>query len=315
MAKSIILNNQLNSGLRGFEDHSRNWRTFRLCYPVISRRSEGLSLGVNLNPDRVCNFDCIYCEVDRRDFRPGKSKLPLPPRNLPRPQVSLDEIRLELGELLRLAHSGEIWQEPEFSGVAPELRRLNDIAFSGDGEPTTYPQFDMAVRVAIEARAEAGFQPDEVKLVLITNATQLHRSVVRAGLRLLAENNGEIWGKLDAGTATYYDLIDRTNVPYEKVLGNLLETARQQTINIQTCFMRIHGEGPSEAEIEAYCGRLNAIRAQGGQINMVQLYTVARRPPYEYVTSLPDADLDRISQLVRASTGLAVETFGGNVGL
>ena len=34
-------------------------------YPVVSRRSKGISIGVNLNPDRVCNFDCIYCQVDR----------------------------------------------------------------------------------------------------------------------------------------------------------------------------------------------------------------------------------------------------------
>ncbi len=311
MARSIVL----NSGSRGFEAHSRNWRSFRLCYPVISRRSQGLSLGVNLNPDRVCNFDCIYCEVDRRDFRPGKSKLPLPPKNLLRPQVSLEEIREELAELLRLVRTGEIWQEPEFKEVAPELRRLNDIAFSGDGEPTTYPLFDQAIQTAIDARAGAGFAPEEVKLVLITNATQLHRPVVRAGLKLLAANNGEVWGKLDAGTATYYDLIDRTNVSFEKVLRNLLETARTQPINIQTCFLRVHSEGPSPEEVEAYCARLNEIRAKGGQLNLVQLYTVARRPPYEWVTSLPDVELEEIAGIIRQKTGLEVETFGGNVGI
>lgn len=311
MSRSIIL----NSGLRGFEAHSRNWREFRLCYPVISRRSAGLSLGVNLNPDRVCNFDCIYCEVDRRDFRPGKSKLPLPPKNQPRPVVSLEEVRLELGELLRLARSGEIWREVEFREVAPELRRLNDVAFSGDGEPTTYPLFDQAVEVAVEARAAAGFEANEVKLVLITNATQLHRPVVKAGLRRLAENNGEIWGKLDAGTALYYDLIDRTNIPFAKVLSNLQTTARTQPINIQTCFMRIHGEGPSPAEIAAYCDRLNEIKEQGGQLNLVQLYTVARRPPYEWVTSLPDRELEEIAGVIRQRTGLKVDTFGGDIGL
>ena len=41
-----------------FTLHSRNWQTNRYVYPVISRRSKGLSIGVNLNPDKVCNFDC-----------------------------------------------------------------------------------------------------------------------------------------------------------------------------------------------------------------------------------------------------------------
>src|SRR5947208_956480 len=48
-----------------FMQHSRSWRENRYVYPVISRRSKGLSIGVNLNPDKVCNFDCVYCCVDR----------------------------------------------------------------------------------------------------------------------------------------------------------------------------------------------------------------------------------------------------------
>src|SRR5437660_9313353 len=48
-----------------FTQHSRHWRENRYVYPVISRRSKGLSIGVNLNPDTVCNFDCVYCCVDR----------------------------------------------------------------------------------------------------------------------------------------------------------------------------------------------------------------------------------------------------------
>ncbi|HEX2914949.1 MAG TPA: radical SAM protein [Chloroflexia bacterium] len=311
MSRTIIL----NSGARGFEAHPRNWRNFWLCYPVISRRSRGLSIGINLNPDRVCNFDCIYCEVDRRDFRPGKTRLPLPPKNTPRIEVNLDEVEYELTQLLQMARDGSIWQEPEFSTVAPELRRVNDIAFSGDGEPTTYPRFVEAVQVAIKARAGAGFNPDEVKLVLITNATQLHRANVKEGLHLLHANNGEIWAKLDAGTAEYYELIDKTNVPFERILRNLRHTAHAMPINIQTCMLRVRGEGPSAAEVEAYCQRLCEILDSGGRILMVQLYTVARQPPYEWVTSLPDNELYEIAHTITQRTGLTVETYGGNVGL
>ena len=45
--------------------HARTYQQNRFVYPVLSRRSGGLSLGINLNPDKVCNFDCIYCQVDR----------------------------------------------------------------------------------------------------------------------------------------------------------------------------------------------------------------------------------------------------------
>lgn len=301
--------------VKAFALHPRNWREFWLCYPVISRRSRGLSLGVNLNPDRVCNFDCIYCEVERPDFRPGQGKVRLPPLNQARPQVNLEEARYELDRLLAMARDGRIWEEVEFSDTPPALRRLNDIAFSGDGEPTTYPHFAEAVQMAIEARDSAGFAPEEVKIVLITNATQLHRPRVQEGLRLMDGANGEIWAKLDAGTPEYYDLIDQTNVSYQKVLKNILETAHHRPINIQTCMMRIKGETPSEAEVEAYCERLRDILAGGGQLKMVQLYTVARRPPNEWVTSLPDEALEAIADRIRQTTGLKVEIFGGHVGL
>ena len=80
-------------------DHRRLWRDFDYCYPVISRRSQGLSLGVNLNPDQVCNFDCVYCEVDRTK----------PPR---RRYLDLDQLVQELAALLDLSISGEIYQHP-----------------------------------------------------------------------------------------------------------------------------------------------------------------------------------------------------------
>lgn len=59
--------------LAAVRDHTRVYRDFTYVYPVISRRSGGLSVGINLNPDKVCNFDCVYCEVDRKTpaSRPG----------------------------------------------------------------------------------------------------------------------------------------------------------------------------------------------------------------------------------------------------
>src|SRR3569623_365834 len=116
--------------------HSRHWRENRFVYPVLSRRSRGISLGVNLNPDKVCNFDCIYCQVDRRSEAETRF-------------VELAQLLAELDALLRHVTSGGLYQEEPFTQVPERLRRLNDIAFSGDGEPTTYRNFDEIVgRVA-----------------------------------------------------------------------------------------------------------------------------------------------------------------------
>jgi wyosine [tRNA(Phe)-imidazoG37] synthetase (radical SAM superfamily) len=278
------------------QDHSRHYLHNKFVYPVLSRRSRGLSLGVNLNPDKICNFDCIYCQVDRRSEAETKF-------------VEMSRLLQEIDDLLQLIVSGEIYREDKFAAVPEHLRRLNDIAFSGDGEPTTYRNFDEIVAQVAELKRR--HRLDETKLVLITNASMFHRPVVQAGLRILDENNGEIWAKLDAGTAEYYHLIERTTIPFSQILDNILAAAKVRPLVIQSLFMRVQEEPPSASEIEAFCERLREIVAGGGKIKLAQIYTVARRPAESYVTPLSDEEVDRIVEAVRSRTGLSVEAFYG----
>ena len=44
-------------------DHDRGSAGLTYVYPVISRRSGGLSIGINLNPNNACNWRCIYCQL------------------------------------------------------------------------------------------------------------------------------------------------------------------------------------------------------------------------------------------------------------
>jgi wyosine [tRNA(Phe)-imidazoG37] synthetase (radical SAM superfamily) len=262
-----------------------------------------VSIGLNLNPDKVCNFDCVYCQVDRTT--PG------PVRDQERGSDGVDPGRLrdELEETIDLVHSGRLFDLERFRETPPELRRLNDVAFSGDGEPTTCPRFAEVVDLAADARRRHGL--DEVKLVLITNATQLHRPRVQQGLATLRRNNGEVWAKLEAGTEEYYRLIDRTTVPFRRILDNITAEARLAPLVIQAMFLRLHGEAPPAAEREAFCDRLNEIVSAGGRVKLVQVYTVARRPAEEYVAPLDAAEVDSIVDLVRRRTGLAAEPFYG----
>lgn len=278
-------------------DHSRRLQENRYVYAVLSRRSRGISIGINLNPDTVCNFDCVYCQVDRRS---------------PPAVREVDEAVLlaELEATLELVESGELYHDPRFTSVPETLRRLNDIAFSGDGEPTSYPRFAELVRAV--AAIKRTRKLDEVKLVLITNATLLHRSGVQQGLTILDANQGEIWAKLDAGSEAYYHTIERTKVPFGRVLTNLQAAARVRPIVIQGLFLTLAGQGPDAAEIDAYCQRLREIVAAGGTISCVQVYTVARDPAEASVGPLSPAELGRIGKAVHDRLGLAVDIIGGD---
>lgn len=269
----------------------------RFVYPVLSRRSGGISVGVNLNPDKVCNFDCIYCQVDRRSQSETRF-------------VEFDLLLDELRSTLDSITSGAIYDLPRFRAVPVPLRRLNDIAFSGDGEPTTYRNFDEILRACAEVKRAAGL--DDVKMVLITNASMFHRPHVVRGLQLLDQNNGEIWAKLDAGTEAYFQRIERTPIPFQRILDNIAAAARVRAIVIQSLFMRVAGEPPDAAELAAFCDRLNEITAAGGRLKLVQIYTIARRPTESFVTPLFDAEIDAIVALVEQRTGLLACGFYGS---
>ncbi|MEM6330671.1 MAG: radical SAM protein [Planctomycetota bacterium] len=297
--------------------HQRLFEANRFVYPVLSRRSGGISVGVNLNPDKACNFDCIYCQVDRTVRSETRF-------------VETDRLLEELRGVLRSVHTGELYATEKFAGVPPALRRLNDIAFSGDGEPTTYRNFDELMELAAGVKRDAhrdthreaqggsggGARPaaDAVKMVLITNASMLHRPHVVRGLRVLDANGGEVWAKLDAGTEAYFRQIERTKTPFRRVLNNITAAAQQRPIVIQSLFMRVAGEAPSHAEITAYCDRLNEVTAAGGRIKLVQVYTVARKPAESIVAPLADAEVDAIAARVRESTGLPAAAFYGAAG-
>ncbi len=276
--------------------HERTYQANRFVYPVLSRRSGGISVGVNLNPDKVCNFDCIYCQVDRT--RQSETTF-----------VAIDALLAELEDMLRLVASGELFRSPAFAGVAEPLRRLNDIAFSGDGEPTTYRNFDEIIAACAAVKERLGLA--DVKMVLITNASMFHREHVQRGLAILDAHQGEIWAKLEAGTDAYYHLIERTPIPFRQILDNITDASRARPLVIQSLFMRVNGEPPSSDELSAFCDRLNEITAAGGQLKLVQVYTVARRPAEDFVAPLSDAEVDAIVSLVKARTGLPAAAFYG----
>lgn len=280
--------------------HSRNFAENRFVYPVLSRRSGGISIGVNLNPDKICNFDCIYCQVDRTTQSETRF-------------VEFEQLLQELSDMLQFCVSGEIFETDQFKETPAHLRRLCDIAFSGDGEPTTYRNFDELMRRCAEIKRlhdPAG----NVKMVLITNASMFHRETVQRGLEVLDANQGEIWAKLEAGTEDYFRLVDRTPIRFEQILNNITSVSQVRSIVIQSLFMNVHGEPPTPAELQAFCDRLNEIQSAGGQIRLVQIYTIARRTTESFVSPLADDAVDAITKLVIDQTGLSAESFYGAAG-
>jgi len=271
----------------------RDFLDNRFVYVVVSARARGLSVGVNMNPDKQCNFDCAYCEVNRQD----------PPR-----ESSLDVgvMATELNRTLQFVCSGNVRERPWFHALPDEMLQLRHVAFSGDGEPTFAPNFAEAVQAVVHVRALGGFP--FFKMVLITNATGLDQPQVQHGLKFFTKSD-EVWAKLDGGTEAYLNKVDRPNASLEKILANILHVARQRPVVIQSLFPAINGEEPPLEEIEQYAHRLNELKVRGAQIPLVQIYSATRPTPNSGCGHLPLKTLSRIAQTVRQLSGLKAEVF------
>jgi wyosine [tRNA(Phe)-imidazoG37] synthetase (radical SAM superfamily) len=273
--------------------YPRDFLGGRFVYTVVSPRARGLSIGINLNPDQKCNFDCAYCEVNR-SRAPRDSALDL--------SIMADELRAALEQVC----SNRVRERPCYRKLPDDLLKLRHVALSGDGEPTLCPVFLEVVQTVVHIRACGPFP--FFRLVLITNATGLDRLAVQQGLELFTPRD-EIWAKLDAGTQEYMDRINKPDCSIEKIIDNILRLARRRPVVIQSLFPSLFGLEPPSAEIEAYVQRLRALKDAGAQISRVQIYSATRPTPHSECGHLPLRTLTRIAQRVRDVAGLEAEVF------
>ena len=266
-------------------DHDRHGAGLLYVYPVVSRRAGGVSIGVNLNVNNACNWRCVYCQV------PDLTRGAPPPIDLPR-------LRSELkGFLDEVLHGGFLERR-----VAPEARRLNDIALSGNGEPTSAIEFGRVVDLIGHVRREAGV-PDSVKTVLITNGSLMHRPSVQTGVARLRELQGEVWFKVDRAPGAGMRKINNSRAGLERVKANLQTAAGLCPTWIQTCMFAWDGAPPEESELLAYLDLLGERLAAGVRLEGVLLYSLARQsyqPEAGHLQALPSGWLESFAARIRA---------------
>ncbi|OIR16705.1 hypothetical protein GALL_25230 [mine drainage metagenome] len=266
-------------------DHSRDSAGLRYVYPVVSRRAGGVSIGINLNTNNACNWRCIYCQVP--DLTRGTA-----------PPVDLPLLEKELSGFLHELQHGDFMRR-----VPPEARRINDIALSGNGEPTSAQEFAEVVELI------ARHKPADLKLVLITNGSLMQRDNVQQGLRRMAQLNGEVWFKLDRASEAGMALVNDTRMSMDKVRQNLATAvACCRDTWLQTCWFALDGRAPQRQDEDDYLDFLGTCLRDGIRPQGVLLYGLARpslQPEAPRLSALPEAGLVAFAARVRAA-GLAV---------
>ncbi|MBI5005862.1 MAG: radical SAM protein [Nitrosomonadales bacterium] len=260
-------------------DHSRDSAGLHYVYPVVSRRAGGVSIGINLNPNNACNWRCLYCQVP--DLTRGTA-----------PPVDLVLLEKELSGFLHELQHGDFMQR-----VPPEARRINDIAISGNGEPTSAQEFGEVIELI------GRHKPAELKLVLITNGSLMQRDNVQQGLRRMAQLNGEVWFKLDRASEAAIARINDAKMTMDKVRQNLsIAVACCPNTWLQTCWFALDGRAPDAQDEDDYLAFLEGMVRAGIRPRGVLLYGLARVSWQEEaprLSTLPETVLERFAARIR----------------
>lgn len=277
-----------NAPMLTTEDHSRDSAGLRYVYPVVSRRAGGVSVGINLNVNNACNWACIYCQVEGL-VRGGP------------PPVDFDRLETELGAFLeQVLHGDFLIRE-----VAADSRRLVDVAFSGNGEPTAAGGFAECVRRVGKVMTGFGLA-GKVPLRLISNGSLMHRPEVQEGVRAIGALGGEVWFKLDRALAADAELVN--GVPFDagRASRQLEIAAGLAPTWVQTCWFAIDGLAPGVASREAYCALLKPLAGRLAGIHLYGLARPSQQPGASRLGRLPEAEMEDFAREVEKETGIRV---------
>ncbi|WP_421869194.1 hypothetical protein [Motiliproteus sp.] len=267
-----------------YDSHDRLSQYERLVYPVVSRRSGGLSLGINLNPDKRCNFDCVYCQVERTEQAPEF-------------EPTLEQIERELRD----------WLE-QISDQGYRGYPLRDIGLAGDGEPTTVRILPQVLQLLIDLKREYALA-DEVKLVLFTNATKIDRKDLQPLWADFYQARGEVWCKLDFWDAESLEQLNRTRAPFERLVEKINRFGSQYPLVLQSCFFNWCNQSFTIDHYDRYVELVEQLLSQGTQISKIQAYTLARQPAEAQARPWTDDEMDRLAASLRRRLPVEVELF------
>lgn len=255
-------------------------------YVARSRRSGGLSLGVDLTPQGFCSFSCVYCQASH------------PPLRRPDLTVQLGQLEQELGARLRSA----------------DAAALKDLVLAGSGEPTAVPNFAEALASIERVCSQQSFtQPRRT----FSNGRHLSKTEVFSALCAWMQHGGEVWIKLDGATADTIATINRRRFDVSTHLAHIWRLAAQHPVGIQTLVV----EGPQlpkpEAVVHEVTDALAAGLSSGAKLREIHLLTLSRVPSEaEQAAALKPveaAELERLGQAMARRLGLTVRVYPAQV--
>ena len=237
---------------------ANNQQIMKYLFGPVNSRRLGLSMGIDIMPAKVCNFNCIYCEVgattrltcDRKEY------------------VSTKAILAEIDDFL----------------LRREAARIPDVyTVTGSGEPTLHTGVGRIIRYLKE-------QTDKPVAVL-TNGSLMHCAEVREGLAAA----DIVVPSLDAARVENFRKINRPArcVDIETVIKGLERFSLDFSGQIWLEIFLVKDVNDSPADIGALIQAVDKIAP-----DRIQLNTVVRPPLEDNALPISSSEMAAIAKQI-----------------
>lgn len=246
--------------------------------PVKSRRL-GNSLGINIIPtnEKVCSFDCIYCECG---WTEGFTS-----NNFINSETFRNILEIHLENLKKNSID------------------LDSITFSGNGESTLHPEFLSITKETISLRDK--YFP-HAKVTVLTNGSMLHIPEVQEALALIDQP----MLKLDSAIQQEFDIINQPmyKVDIKTIIDNYTKLSLPNKI-IQTLLLRgnhngIEIDNTRKESLDALITAINKINPQ-----LWMLYSIDRPTPEQNLVKLTLGELQQIKNDLQDKVNCEINVY------
>ena len=240
--------------------------------PVKSRRL-GLSQGIDLLPPKTCNFNCIYCEINRA------------------PQLSCQRSEHVPTEVI-LAEIDELLADEA------RVRDLDVFTITASGEPTLHTGIGRIIRHIKEKT--------DKPVAILTNGSLLHLQEVQDDL-MAADI---VIPSLDAARQESFRRVNRPakcSADLETIIQGIADFSRKFSGEIWLEILLVENINDTPEDVTALQKAISRIRP-----SRVQLNTVAR-PPYEsFAKPLTQKRMAEIKQEIVKKYDKPVDILAGS---
>lgn len=245
-----------------------------IIYGPIESRRLGRSLGINLMPSgfKLCSFNCVYCHYGwtkkhTLDFHGFYKDLP-----------PIDDVVRAVEE------------------AAKSKIPFDFLTFSGNGEPTLYPNFPELVEQVVRIRDT---HRPRARIALLSNSSGLLYEEVRG---IISRIDMPVF-KLDAGSKQKFKEINRParGIDFVEIVDLL---ASMRDIYIQTVLVQGTPSNVSKEDIGSYFQQLSRIQPREAHI-----YSIDRPVPNAQISLVPSDRLEQIALRGQKETGVKIRAF------